>query len=279
MNTVWDLVVGYLAIGVNCELGLVQRYCGAEPLDLLRFGFMPLDGTIHQIDVGFAAFADLSTFAIELAKHGNEFMLREPTSRILLHTEKYAGQHTTEEVMRQESRRIPRLARKLAQELALGERVAVLCMDDPQTNQVAALQGALLRHGPVNLLVITQAPTPDDIGCVVQLGERLTMGYLDRVQPVGFARYPSLDIWLAIMRVTERKMQDFSVSVGSVERPVEADFDVPSTIEAHLFWRAQQAWRLGQHDAARALFAAYRQQFPDPNAFGCEFDTQYAMGE
>jgi hypothetical protein len=31
------LVRRFRALGDNCEFGLVQRHCGAEPIDLLRF--------------------------------------------------------------------------------------------------------------------------------------------------------------------------------------------------------------------------------------------------
>jgi hypothetical protein len=277
-ESLWDLSIGYLGLGMSCEFGLMQRYCGAEPLDLFRFGYMPLDGLLAQIDAGFKAFTDLSMLTIEPDKYCHEFVVRERTSGITLHTEKYLGQSSVHEVTHQEFRRIPRLVRKLMQELASGERIVVYCQEKLEPNEVAALHDALSRHGPLRLLVVSKALKPDDVGCVVRLADRSMMGYLDQVQPLRFARYPSVDVWLAILRVTDRMSKNDSVPAGAVWRPRESDFDVPSNVEAHLFWRALGNRRRGNIALAVKLFAEYRRQIPDPRAFGCEFDAEFQWG-
>ena len=270
-----ELLAGYVGLGMNCEFGLVQRYCGAEPLDLLRFGFVPFDGLIGQIDSRFAVFTDTCNLSVRPDRLWNEFIVKEWTSGITLHTERYVGRCSVHEVIRQEFRRIPRLARKLVQELAAGDRIVVYCMEDLQPGEIDALHGALRRQGPVCLLAVTQASEPCDVGCVVKLDDGCLLGYLDRVQPMAFARYPSVDVWLAIVRLARRMFRDRSLGVGTAVRPWDDDFDVPVAVEAHLFWRAMSSRRRGDHEASTALLAAYRGQFPDPNAFGCEFDSVF----
>jgi hypothetical protein len=274
-----SLLVGYVGLGMSCEFGLVQRYCGAEPLDLLRFGYMPLEGLIGQIDAGFNGFTDTCNLTVKPDRHWHEFTVKERTSHISLHTEKYVGRSSVHDVIRQEFRRLPRLARKLAQELAAGERFVVYCKENLQPSEIDVLHSALLRQGPVSLLAVTQTPAPSDVGCVVKVDDGRMLGYLDRVQPLTFARYPSVDVWLAILRLARRMFQDLSLGVGTVGRPRDDDFEVPVNVEAHLFWRAMGARRRGDCASARALFAAYRMQFPDPDAFGCEFDSAFKPAE
>src|SRR5271168_2182431 len=69
-----DVVLQFESIGDNCELGLVQRQAGAEPLGLLRFAGAPLRNLLRGLNARFANIADPNHVRIN-AEHG-EYMVK-----------------------------------------------------------------------------------------------------------------------------------------------------------------------------------------------------------
>ena len=53
-----ELVVHFESLGDNCELGLVQRRAGVEPLGLLRFAGVPLRNLVRGLNARFANIAE-----------------------------------------------------------------------------------------------------------------------------------------------------------------------------------------------------------------------------
>ena len=261
------LMLRHVSLGMNCELGIVQRACGAEPLDLLRFALTPLDGLIGQLGAGFAAFADVANLSIEPDSGGWEYIAREPQSEIKLHTNILVKDRPETGLHAREGQRIGRLARKLLTELSTGSRTAVYCRGYLTEAVCIRLHDALLRHGPVRLFAVTQAPSRDMIGSVVKPRDRLTIGYLDRVTPVGYAAHPSLDLWLALLRLSERLLADPRATCAGVVRPSARDREIPRCVAKWQLWQARAARRQGDTNAALAAYRAYLCEVPnDPEA-------------
>jgi hypothetical protein len=270
-----ELLASFMSLGSNCELGVVQYYCGVEPLDLLRFGWVPFAGLIGQLDAAFAAFANPDKMVIGPDQFGFEYMLREPTSGIRLHTGQRVSEIAVDTMSPREVRRVTRLARKLLEELRDGDRIAVYCGDGLGEAEIATLRRALSRHGSVRLLAVTSAPSLEDIGCVRRWDDLTLLGFLDRVSPPRWARYPSVDIWLAMLRAADRMFRASTSPPGTTVRPFVEDFALPANIAAPLLWRALAAQRRGDTASATALFRAYRETDPRPEALGSEFDHQF----
>ena len=62
------------SIGDNCELGLVQRQAGAEPLGLLRFAGTPLRNLVRALHARFANIADPAH--VRLNAENGEYMVK-----------------------------------------------------------------------------------------------------------------------------------------------------------------------------------------------------------
>jgi hypothetical protein len=60
-----ELVIQFESLGDNCELGLVQRMAGAEPLGLLRFAGVPLRHLIRAMEARFEGMADTANIRVE----------------------------------------------------------------------------------------------------------------------------------------------------------------------------------------------------------------------
>ncbi len=269
-----ELMFRYVSIGEGCCFGVVQRYCRIEPMDLFRFANMSLSSLIGQLDSRLESFRGLARLTVTPDRTGREFFVREPTAGISLHTGQRVGTCTAEQAMEREFRRIPRLARKLLQELETGERIALYCQRTINDDEISALRAAIARHGPTRLLVVTETQDPKLVGGVVKYSDSALVGYVDRIGLTDWARYPSFDAWLAVVRTAERMFADPSIPSGTTMYPRTEDFGIPSGVGWPFLWRALAARRLGDIGLARALFAEHRRECPNPGDWGCEFDSE-----
>jgi hypothetical protein len=73
------LMLGFESLGENCEFGLVQRRCGAEPLSLLRFASAPLPQLLAALHARFQGLGDAASIGVELSPNGREYMIRDAT--------------------------------------------------------------------------------------------------------------------------------------------------------------------------------------------------------
>src|SRR3954454_11670711 len=69
-----ELVLHFESVGDNCELGLVQRQVGAEPLGLLRFSGAPLRSLLRGLASRFHGIADPES--IRIHEENGEFMVK-----------------------------------------------------------------------------------------------------------------------------------------------------------------------------------------------------------
>lgn len=61
------------SLGQNCEFGLLQRRCGAEPLGLLRFSSVRLERLIHGIRANFEGIDAPNDVRLHCEKGRDEF--------------------------------------------------------------------------------------------------------------------------------------------------------------------------------------------------------------
>ncbi|MGD0107002.1 MAG: hypothetical protein ABSC06_23630 [Rhodopila sp.] len=85
-----DLVLQFESIGDNCELGLVQRQAGAEPLGLLRFAGAPLRNLLRGLNARFANIADPGH--IRISPENGEFMVKLTKYDFTFHSQVRIGQ-------------------------------------------------------------------------------------------------------------------------------------------------------------------------------------------
>ena len=255
---------GFISLGINCEFGLVQRYCGVEPNDLFRFGISPLRDLIGQLDSRFSDFLDQSKLEFRPDDAWHEFLSGVFGTGIGFHTNLTLRSKSMHDVVKQEIRRLPLLARKLMAELEAGERCCVYSGGNLTEADALSLHDALLRYGPVRLLIVTNSVQDDDVGTVRKIREGLLFGYLDQVTPRFFARQPSLDVWLALL-VVARAMFRYRTLLGpgSVVRAGRDAFLIPDEVQGAVRWRTLAALRSGDYDTTFLLYNRHADAF-DP---------------
>jgi hypothetical protein len=182
------LFARFAALGDDCELGLVQREFGAEPMDLLRWAGTDIARVILGLCRRFEGLGDPAR---------TELRFREDTGEYRLRDAHYLGMHTwsfgrladtaEEESMRLAgAARMRLLRRKLLAEIEEGQRILVFASSKHalQPEAFTALHAALRGIGPAPLLYVVPAPAPALVGRVERLGDGLYRGCIDRFMTV-----------------------------------------------------------------------------------------------
>jgi hypothetical protein len=203
-----QLMRQFESLGQNCEFGLVQRLCHAEPLGLLRFASTPLQNLLSALDRRFADVGTPESLRVEISANGREFMVADTTYDIIYHAWVNAGAMTAEELHRREVQRVPLLVRKLLEDLSSGEKIFVFKgMAGMEKEIVFPLVAALRRYGRNTLLHVTLADAEHKAGIVEAQGPGFLVGYLSRFAPGEDAHDLVLGEWINLCRNAYRLAQ------------------------------------------------------------------------
>jgi hypothetical protein len=198
-----ELVCHFESLGINCEFGFVQRLAGAEPIGLLRFAGMPLDGLLLGLRSRFKDIAEPGN--LQLLPEQDEHRIRATNIGLRYHTELYEGEVTRDELHRLECRKVRFLAAKLIDDLEHQRKIFVYLRREPlQGRELVALLGALSAYGPVKLLWVVEADAQHVPGTVELVSDRLMVGYLQCFAPDANVHHPHLASWIDMLQAAYR---------------------------------------------------------------------------
>jgi len=194
-----DLVLKFESLGDNCELGLVQRRAGAEPLGLLRFAGAPLPKLLRAMAARFAGLADPTQVRIGLGR--GEYMVQLLKYDFVYHADAKVGDADPATLQRQQVRILPFLVEKLLSDLETAAKILVFRQNEPLlAADLIDLQQAVSKFGPGTLLWVQDARPGHPPGSADRIGERLLAGYVSRLATR--ENVPDLDLpsWLGMLR-------------------------------------------------------------------------------
>jgi hypothetical protein len=194
-----DLVLRFESIGDNCELGLVQRQAGAEPLGLLRFAGAPLRNLLGGLNGRFANIADPNHIRLNV-EHG-EYMVKLTKYDFTYHADVKAGEMEPEALHRQQVRTVGFLAEKLIADLETPSKILVFRQNEPLLGtDLVDLRIALSAYGP-NILLWVQAACPGHPpGSVEVADERMMVGYVRRLAERDTVPDLDFESWMQVLR-------------------------------------------------------------------------------
>jgi hypothetical protein len=189
-----DLLSGFEMLSGHCDMGLMQRQFGSEPLSLLRFAGAFPSASIRGLDTGFEGLGQ----SLEPWEAYGEWMVRDLNYGLNYHTGQRAAGVTAEKLLTMERTRIGFLLRKLAEDLETGEKMFVADRVSPSLAGVLPVFLALCRHGPRRMLWVTMALQDNDGGAVREILPGLFMARLNILaEPMW--KYVTLRGWLEVM--------------------------------------------------------------------------------
>lgn len=196
-----QFMLRFESLGDNCEFGLVQRRCGAEPLGLFRFSDITIPQLLRGLDSGFEGLGDPARMEFSLQPGGrSEYVLRDNSYGLVFHTFLYQGEVIESELIAQQSTRLKFLRRKFLEDLANGEKIFVIKCNEPLAEaDVLPVLAGLRRHSSRIQLLYVRPETPEHPSGTVQVvGDGLLLGYVDRFAPRERVPDLSLESWLAV---------------------------------------------------------------------------------
>ena len=194
-----DLVLRFESIGDNCELGLVQRLVGVEPLGLLRFAGAPLRALVSALGARFEGIDDPGH--IRIHDESGEYMVKATKYDFYYHTHVKVGEMTPEAIHQQQCRTAGFLARKLVADLETPSKILVFRQNEPLlAGDLVDLRIALSAFGPGVLLWVREACPGHPPGTLDVVDDRLMVGYVRRL--AARDNVPNLDLgsWLVVLR-------------------------------------------------------------------------------
>jgi hypothetical protein len=200
-----ELMLRFESLGENCEFGLVQRQCQAEPLGLLRFSSAPLPLLLDALEARFDGMGAPAFTRVELAPNGREFMVNDSRYGFVYHAWVGAGEMSPDAIMRREAKRVPLLVRKLIEDLEAADKIFVFKgMGAMPEEEVFALAASIRRYGANTLLFVTLADPAHRSGTVQVRAPGFLVGYLDRFAPGENAHDLLLGQWVKLCREAYR---------------------------------------------------------------------------
>ena len=198
--TIPQIALKFESVGENCEFGLFQRRCDAEPLGLLRFSSTFMRNLVRGVESGFKGLGEIEDIDPRLEGTPRaEYMIHEKQYGLVYHTFVYEGQRSAWLMREQESARLKFLRRKFMEELEAAEKIFVYRFDGPVSEEeILPLHMALNKYGPVTLLWVVLAERDRPAGTVEVLMPGLLKGYIDRFAPEDNAHDLSFDGWLRV---------------------------------------------------------------------------------
>ena len=194
-----SLVLHFESIGDNCELGLVQRRAGEEPLGLLRFAGVPLRNLLRGLKAGFANIADPNH--IRLSPENGEYMVKLTKYDFTYHAHVKINEVTPEALHRQQCRTVGFLAQKLIDDLRHPAKILVFRQNEPLlASDLIDLRIALSAYGPSILLLVQPACTGHPPGTVEVADDRMMVGYVRRLAERESVPDLDFDSWMRMLR-------------------------------------------------------------------------------
>jgi tetratricopeptide (TPR) repeat protein len=193
-----DLVMKFEPLGCDCELGMIQRACEAEPLSMLRFTFIPLEQVIRGVQTHFAGFVE-NLDAVK-ADGNDNWDLVDRAYHTFAHTFRLASAIDKETLLEQQRRRIAYLRDKLFDNLAEAEKIFVVWrwQENLTEEEATRLWEAMRARGPGRLLwIVKDAPA----GVVQEIRPGFLRGTIDRwrIETDDSSQTFSLQGWLTVL--------------------------------------------------------------------------------
>jgi len=198
-QTAAELMLNFESLGHNCEFGIMQRQCGAEPLGLLRFVGITLPDLLRGLDCGFADVGHdrwLRVFLHDGPRR--EFLVSDVRHNFSFHSFQFEDETTAERVRAEQGVKLRFYHQRFTEVLRTGDRLFVF--QRPRALLAAhmlPLLTLLRAYGPNALLFVTEGGEHPP-GAVAQIGRSLYQGFTSRLAPGEDVGRGDLRAWLSI---------------------------------------------------------------------------------
>ncbi len=187
------------ATAAGCEFGLVQRRFGCEPLGLLRWAKIDLDGLVGALGDEFAGIGTAENTQLLIRAEDEdhqEYYVEDRRLGYSTHTFVKVEDTSFDRMLAQSLRRLTFLRAKLIEDLRAGEKVFVYKLGAKFSDEsgMRRLFDAVRAYGDNVLLCVTMADDAHPVGTLRMLEPGLFAGYVGTFMGVGRAGAAGIDM-------------------------------------------------------------------------------------
>jgi hypothetical protein len=193
-----ELLAQFQSLGRDCEFGLVQRQCGAEPLGLFRFSNPSPELILRLVKTNFDGFGDNSTVELDQQRPRREWIVVDKANGLREHTFIREGDRDEAVIRAHQKKRTYFLRQLMISSIAEGDKIFVIKAGRGVLTQelAIAISEALRERGPNWLLWADQGT---DVGRIDVLADGLLRGIVDIKAKLPDAPRSSTASWLAVL--------------------------------------------------------------------------------
>lgn len=195
-----ELIRNFEGLGDNCEFGVVQRFCNAEPLGLFRFNASRIDSIYAAIATNLEDYFtedDLDLFAkTEIDEY---FARSHRYSDFHYHTHLAPSRLDLPAARARELQKIDFLKRKFREDLASDGKIWVR-KGDEEFDRVCELHALLRKAGSSTLLWVVTADDAHPPGSIVELKPGLIRGHVTKFKDFGYDEPLDFENWMKVCR-------------------------------------------------------------------------------
>ena len=137
-------MLNFISMGNNCEFGFAQRAHGAEPINLWRWANVEVGVAVRAMNARFAEIGNPDHITVD-PRPGGRYHPRHAKYPFGWHVWT-APDVTPDEVRWRETKRLPRVAEGLMDDLASGDRIFVVKRSEFPPHVVTLLRDAAQRY-------------------------------------------------------------------------------------------------------------------------------------
>ncbi len=190
-------------LGDGCEFGNAQRFCGIEPLGLLRFASVPYQSLMTMLESRFSGLpSDQGSLRLLPNGRDREWWIGIDQCGMYYHTGRRIGEIREETLKDYEIAKIKFLKRKMLEELEAPEVIFVRRDPGRSLEEIRHAHRRLNQYGPQSLLWICRAPRPDMVGAIELLDAGLVRGFIGDTAPDAAPAPAALAVWLTLLEKT-----------------------------------------------------------------------------
>jgi tetratricopeptide (TPR) repeat protein len=198
-----DLMLRFESLGGGCMFGLVQRRFGAEPLGLLRWGFIPPASLAKALDRRFEGLGNPDRMRVFERPERKDYYFRDDHYSIDMHTFVDIVDMPIDKMTKIMFRRVEYLKNKLLADLTLPRHEAKIFVYKNRTGplsqaEINSIFRSLRRHGDHTLLCVQVADGAHPDGTVVLAEEGLVIAYLDEPLDSNDPKQVRYDAWFDV---------------------------------------------------------------------------------
>jgi len=193
-----QLLASFESLGNNCEFGYVQRYFGAEPLSLFRWGATTNDMIVSALDMAFDGIGTAENTTVSIYP-GGELVVHDKRFFDSMHTHVHRDAVDPDAFLSEMCVRLRFLKRKLIETLEDGDKIFVRRSVDLPDEDAFRLHRALQRFGRNRLMCVRPADEDHPPGTVELLSSDLAVSYV-KLEELPLFNPPDHAGWLDICR-------------------------------------------------------------------------------